>query len=254
MKTKKLSFILLSLLTVLFFACNSSDSGQAESAEEAVEEVAEEMAEEVEEMAEEVDDAISSESQIALIVTHQVADFASWKEAYDAHADVRQEANIEQWALLTGKDDPNLVTVVGKVGDIEAARGFMQSEDLKQKMQEAGVIEEPKIMLGEVVFFNEEAAQSSTTRLYVSHEVEDYDAWKTVFDGKSDLHAEAGISIIAVARSLDNQNNVVVVSTAADFETLQNFVDRPELQEAMKEAGVVGEPTMNFMNLVTLDI
>jgi len=81
----------------------------------------------------------------ALIVKHKVADFNTWLKAYEGHATKRSEAGITGSVVCQSADDPNEVTVYFEVSDLNRAREFTQSEDLKQSMQAAGVVSQPDI-------------------------------------------------------------------------------------------------------------
>jgi quinol monooxygenase YgiN len=245
MKTKPLSFFILALFVSFIVACGSPGGEQGG---EATAETTEENA------AEQEEDDIATSQRIALIIVHEVEDYEMWKAKFDEHSSARQDAGMSDWALLTDRDNPNLVTVIESVGDMDAAEEFIVSEDLKSAMEGAGVVGEPDVWFSTVEVLDSEAAKSSNVRLYVQHEVEDYDKWRTVFDSKSDLHAEAGVSPVAIARNLGNTNALTVVLTAADFETLENFANNPDLKEAMMNAGVVVEPEFKFMNLQSLDM
>jgi hypothetical protein len=232
--------MVLAVITSMFFACNSPDSAQGNSTEEAA---ADSTAQETEETSE------VASPNTALIISHGVADFDAWKAKYDEHASARAEANLSDWALLTGRDNPNMVTIIFKVGDMEAAKAFIASEDLKSKMAEAGVEGEPSLQFASVEVMDQEAAKSSDVRLYVKHKVENYEAWKAVFDSKADMHKEAGVTPVAIGRNLEDPNDLTVVLTAADFESLEAFIENAELKEAMEKAGVIGKPVFDFMNL-----
>lgn len=237
--SKTISLLSLAFCLVTFLACNqsgeTSTTGEA-SADEATEEVAEETTEEA--------------NPIVLVALHEVADYIAWKAVFDEHKPLREGAQIEDWVIDAGRDNPNLVAVISKVNDLDAAREFVQSEDLKQVMQEAGVQGEPQINFVEMVEFNDEAAQNTQHRLIINHQVEDYDAWKAVFDAKQNVATDAGVTLIGVARDLDDRNLVTVVGAAPDFETLEEFAGSEELKTAMEESGVIGEPQINYMIVV----
>ena len=243
MKTTQ-SFILLLLTGLFFIACGSPESSQKdeEMSQDSTEESATDM--------DSADDMAST--PIGLIVTHEVEDYEKWKAKFDEHASARNEAQLSDWALLRGRDNPNMVTVIGKVGDIDAAKAFIASEDLKSVMEGAGVKGEPNIRFAKVEVLDQEAAKSSNVRLYTQHKVKDYAAWKSVFDSKAEMHQEAGVSAVAIGRDMDDENDITVVLTAADFETLENFIKNPELKAAMEQAGVMGEPNFSFMNIQSL--
>lgn len=75
-----------------------------------------------------------------LLVRHRVADFDSWKRAYDADAPGRRKAGLTDLHLLRTKDDPNDVVLLFKTADLATARKRMESEELRKLMKDAGVI------------------------------------------------------------------------------------------------------------------
>jgi hypothetical protein len=55
---------------------------------------------------------------------------------------------------------------------------------------------------------------------------------------------------IAVARGLDDNKMVTVVGTLSDVQKAKDFMASPALKTVMQNAGVVGEPTVAFMDVV----
>ena len=80
-----------------------------------------------------------------LLVRHTVADYAQWKPVYDAHAPVRAEAGLSEVHRLRSIDNPNEVVILFAADDVEKARAFSASPDLKETMQKAGVIDKPDL-------------------------------------------------------------------------------------------------------------
>jgi hypothetical protein len=80
-----------------------------------------------------------------VLVRHKVKDFATWKAGYDGHRPKRQEAGLTEKHLLRSADDPNEVVLLFEAQDLNQAREFAASADLRQKMQEVGVIDRPDI-------------------------------------------------------------------------------------------------------------
>jgi hypothetical protein len=78
-----------------------------------------------------------------VVVRHKVADFSKWKPVYDAHLPARQAAGGTELYLLRNIDDPNEVIVLFEIEDLQKAREFVASDDLRDRMQEAGVIDKP---------------------------------------------------------------------------------------------------------------
>ena len=80
-----------------------------------------------------------------LLVRHQVREFTEWKRVYDAHLGKRDEAGLTEKHLLRGADNPNEVILLFEARDIDLARGFAGSADLKEAMQRAGVVDQPDL-------------------------------------------------------------------------------------------------------------
>ena len=80
-----------------------------------------------------------------LLIRHKVADFASWKPAYDAHGPARANAGLKEERLLRSIDNPNEVVLLFSAQDLNKAKQFGASDDLRQRMQQAGVTDKPDI-------------------------------------------------------------------------------------------------------------
>jgi heme-degrading monooxygenase HmoA len=80
-----------------------------------------------------------------MLVRHKVKDFTKWKPVYDEHANVRKDSGSKGAHLFRNADNPNEVFVLYEWETVDKAKKFAQSENLRQKMQEAGVSEKPDI-------------------------------------------------------------------------------------------------------------
>ena len=74
-----------------------------------------------------------------------VKDFAEWKASYDSHKHARDAAGMTEKYLLQDADNPNKVTMLFDAEDLEQAKEFASSDELRETMQEAGVIGKPEI-------------------------------------------------------------------------------------------------------------
>ena len=81
-----------------------------------------------------------------LLIRHKVRDFDSWKTAYDQHSSARANAGLTELHLLRTIADPNDIVLLFQADDLERARAFARSDDLKQKMQDAGVVSAPEMV------------------------------------------------------------------------------------------------------------
>ncbi len=82
---------------------------------------------------------------IHMLVRHKVADFAKWRPVYGAHASARQKAGLKEEHLFRNADDPNEVILLFSAEDIDKAKAFAASDDLRQAMQRAGVSDKPDV-------------------------------------------------------------------------------------------------------------
>lgn len=83
-----------------------------------------------------------------MFIRHQVADFGKWKQAYDAFGPERQQLGVSADAVYRRAEDGNDVTVTHEFATLEAAHHFVESNELRGVMQEAGVAGEPTVWYG----------------------------------------------------------------------------------------------------------
>ena len=80
-----------------------------------------------------------------MLVRHKVQNFSEWKLGYDAHLPKRVEGGLTEKHLLQGADDPNEVIVLFEVQNLNRAKEFAESTDLRETMQKVGVLDKPDI-------------------------------------------------------------------------------------------------------------
>ena len=80
-----------------------------------------------------------------ILVRHKVQDFADWKPGFDAHATARGASGSKGGLVFRNADDPNEVVILLEWDDLEKARQFAQSDELREKMQEVGVVDQPDV-------------------------------------------------------------------------------------------------------------
>lgn len=181
----------------------------------------------------------------AVIVSHPVADFDEWKRGFDEHESVRKDAGFLGHHINRGEDDPNHVTVYVAVSDVDKAKAFAASDELKAAMQEAGVTAPPEVTW--VTTVRESIVwDRDLPAVIVSHRVNDFDGWLEGYNAADDLRTKRGIVGHAANRSLDDPSVAVIYHQAESFDTLRAFLEDPELQDAMAAAGVASEPDISF--------
>ena len=81
---------------------------------------------------------------VTVVITHKVKDFDRWKPVFDDHETARAEAGEISHTLYREVNNPNYVTITFEWENIEKARKFLSSNDLKEAMIRAGVVGEPR--------------------------------------------------------------------------------------------------------------
>ena len=183
----------------------------------------------------------------AAIIRHRVRDYNVWKSAFDDHQRARQDAGIIGHHLNRVAQDPSTVVIYLPAGDLARLKSFLDSDELKAKMQQAGVEGPPTITLitpQEDMTIKDRALPA----VIVRHRVADYATWKKAFDGHGSQRVQAGIIGHAVNQGVDDPNQVIVYLQAENAGQLKAFVDSEDLKAVMGKAGVQGTPQFSFVN------
>lgn len=83
----------------------------------------------------------------------------------------------------------------------------------------------------------------------IIHEVDDYPAWKAVFDGAADLRKRAGEISYQLLRYDNDANRIVHFSAWSSLADAHGFFESPELVELRRKAGVKA-PTFLYLREV----
>jgi hypothetical protein len=81
-----------------------------------------------------------------VIIRHKVEDFNKWKPAYDQHLHARKAAGLKDVHVWRNLENPNEVVLLFEVADIAKAKEFSGSPELREAMQEAGVLGPPDVI------------------------------------------------------------------------------------------------------------
>jgi len=81
----------------------------------------------------------------------------------------------------------------------------------------------------------------------IIHEVDDYAAWKAVFDGAAGIRAQAGEISYQVLRHEDEPHRIVHFSAWTSTRAARAFFESPELVAIRKAAGV-RSPTFHYLD------
>jgi len=183
---------------------------------------------------------------LAVVVSHKVKDFDAWKTAFEGHQAARKDAGIVAHHINRGIVDPNFVVVYLVATDLEKLKTFLADPALKATMKTAGVIGKPALEIVTPVE-NRTATDATLPAAIVTHDVKDYDAWKTAFDSDSQARTDAGLVGYSLNRGEGKPNHIMLYTQSKTREALETFLASPELKAKMKTAGVKGKPTITLV-------
>ena len=88
-----------------------------------------------------------------LFIKHKVKDYPAWKQVFDGFIDTRRAGGEKSYQILHPENDGNDLLAFFEWDNLENAKKFTSSSELKEAMSNAGVLEQPD------VYFLEEYAK-----------------------------------------------------------------------------------------------
>jgi len=86
--------------------------------------------------------------------------------------------------------------------------------------------------------------------LVVRHSVNDYTAWRVVYDSLEPLRVQHGCTDKKVLHTPDSANDLLVVHDFGTVEQATAFANDPALKDGMQRAGVAGPPRIEIFESV----
>ena len=85
---------------------------------------------------------------------------------------------------------------------------------------------------------------------FTIHKVSSFADWMFGFEKGLNVRVNGGVKSTQIFNTLDDTNNVAVLTGCVSTEALKKFLDSEALKEAMKKGAVVGEPAFYFLEEV----
>lgn len=80
--------------------------------------------------------------------------------------------------------------------------------------------------------------------IILNQRVNDYDSWKRAYDEDHAKRSSMGIEELAVGQKAGNKDMAYMIWRLSDASPIADSLFDPELQEAMKEAGIISQHGM----------
>ena len=84
-------------------------------------------------------------------------------------------------------------------------------------------------------------------KLFVHHKVQDYLAWRKVFDELASVRAQFGSTGGQVFQSASDPNEITILTDWHSVDEARAYAQSAELKEGMKNAGVISQPDVMFL-------
>jgi hypothetical protein len=84
------------------------------------------------------------------------------------------------------------------------------------------------------------------TTVLVLHRVADYSIWRTAYESLEGVQKELGVIEEQVFQAKGDPKNVLVLHRFASLSDAEKCMESPKLRQAMTEAGVIGQPRIEF--------
>ena len=78
-----------------------------------------------------------------MITRLKVKDYSAWRSIFDSNEEERRAAGLSHPRVLRSADDANELVIIFDDIDTSKAKEFAASEDLRETMMKAGVIDKP---------------------------------------------------------------------------------------------------------------
>jgi heme-degrading monooxygenase HmoA len=87
----------------------------------------------------------------SVLIRHKVQDYATWRPLFDEHGTTRQASGSQGGRLFRNASDPNELVILFEWDDLDNARRFASSDDVRETMQRGGVADQPDVYFLEEV-------------------------------------------------------------------------------------------------------
>jgi hypothetical protein len=87
-------------------------------------------------------------------------------------------------------------------------------------------------------------------KMLVIHKVADFDEWKDSFDKALPMRKKGGEKSVKILKDKNVEGGIIGLFDWTSEEDAKEFMMSPEIQEKMKEAGVISEPKIFFLDEV----
>jgi hypothetical protein len=176
-----------------------------------------------------------------VIITHKIANYATWLMAYEGHDTARLASGLHNFVIGRGLMDSNMVLVALNSDDSAKAKAFAKNPSLKKAMKKGGVIGVPTISFVTETW-RDTAKIDSKLRSKTTFTVKDWDTWFKAFEDGKQERLDHGITDRVVGHDLNDSKKVYLVVAITDTAKAFAYFKSDALKKRREAGGVIGEP------------
>jgi quinol monooxygenase YgiN len=86
-----------------------------------------------------------------LVARHRVKDYKAWKKGFDSARPIRRAGGEKSYQIFQVDNDKNNLLLFFEWDNLDNARKYLESPELQNAMEQAGVLEKPDVYFLEEV-------------------------------------------------------------------------------------------------------
>jgi hypothetical protein len=177
------------------------------------------------------------------MVLQRVKNFDAWHEVFDQGRLARMDAGFVAHGIMRGVDNDRMIAVWFAVTDVELAKEFFASGELR-----AGGIEgKPRVLLWNNVEAKMDPGRKGLSAALVTIKVKDLTAFKLAFDAAASARTAAGIVGYGLSSDVDDPSTAYVYLQSDDPGTLKAYLAAKDTRQSWKDAGQTGSASITLV-------
>jgi quinol monooxygenase YgiN len=82
---------------------------------------------------------------VQMLIRYPVSDYQQWRNVYESTVQHHQKLGVKPLHLFTDIENPNTVTLIFEAKDLECAKNYNASPELREAREKAGLLSKPEI-------------------------------------------------------------------------------------------------------------
>ena len=169
------------------------------------------------------------------LVLQRVANYDSWRSAFDAQLPARKRAGFAAQAVLRGVHDVKVVAVWLAATDVTLAKSYLAEIQRSKPAAKSG---KPRVQLARNLASKLDSELQGLHAALVTLEVEDLASFRAAFDADAQRRLSLGLAGYALSQDIDNEAKIYVYLQSEASGHLKAYLASHETRRLWHEAGV----------------